>query len=78
MNRPSQCAKHISAIQLLALAMLPAARWLTQKKLQAEIRSLQSQADYFGRQQENARAGLADTHKRMAIARSNLMLLSKG
>lgn len=78
MNRPHQLSKQISVMQLLALAMLPAARWLEKKKLQAEIKSLQGLAEFFERQEENARAGLADTHKRMAVARANLMLLSKG
>jgi hypothetical protein len=39
------------------------------------LRSLEKQADYFAWQQQNGAAGLADTHKRIAMAKSDLRRL---
>lgn len=63
--------------RLLGLVIAPALRWLSRHILQARIRSLQRLADYFEWQQTNGRTGLADTHKQMAIARSELNALEK-
>jgi len=63
--------------QLLGLVLAPALRWVSRRILRARIRSLQGLADYFERQEANGRAGLADTQKRMALARSELNALEK-
>lgn len=63
--------------QLLGLVLAPALRWVRQRILQARIRSLHGLADYFEWQEANGRAGLADTHKRIALARSELNALEK-
>lgn len=57
---------------LLGLVLVPASRWIARKRLQMRIRSLQGLADYFAWQEANGRAGLADTQKRIALAKSDL------
>ncbi|MEN3296217.1 MAG: hypothetical protein V7642_5470 [Burkholderiales bacterium] len=58
--------------ELLGLSMDCICRWIRSLRLRAQLRSLQRQADYFAWQQENGAAGLADTHKRIAMVRSDL------
>jgi len=47
-------------------------KWISKKRLEAQLRKLAGLADYFEWQARNAREGMADTHKRMAIVRSDL------
>lgn len=63
--------------QLLGLVLAPASRWGSRRMLKAHIRSLQGLADYFEWQEANGRAGLADTQKRMVLARSELNALEQ-
>lgn len=60
---------------LFKLALAPPIRLLRRRMLQARIRSLHGLAEYFEWQEANGRAGLADTHKRMAPAESELNAL---
>lgn len=68
---------NVTLCQLLGLVLAPASRWVSRRILRARIRSLHGLADYFQWQHENGRAGLVDTHKRMALARSELNALEK-
>jgi hypothetical protein len=61
--------------ELLGLVLAPAVRWWQRKTLEARLRSLHGLAAYFEWQAENARRGLADTHKRQAATRSELNTL---
>ncbi|MEN3291525.1 MAG: hypothetical protein V7642_778 [Burkholderiales bacterium] len=58
--------------QLLRLSVAQFTRWFKRKMIEAQLRSLHSMAEYFAWQQENGSAGLADTHKRIAMAKSDL------
>lgn len=62
----------ITATGLLGLSLLLIVRWVESQLLRAHLRSLQRLADYFTWQQENGTAGLADTHKRIAMAKAEL------
>jgi hypothetical protein len=65
-------AEEISAGELLGLSLNFIDRWINGIVLRSRLRSLEKQADYFAWQQENGAAGLADTHKRIVVARSEL------
>jgi hypothetical protein len=65
-------AEEISAAELLGLSLACIYRWINGFLLRGRLRSLERQADYFTWQQENGAAGLADTHKRIAMVRSDL------
>lgn len=54
----------------------PLCNWINRKRLEAQLRELVRLADYFEWQARNAREGMADTHKRMAIVRSDLNRLN--
>lgn len=62
----------ISAKELLGLSLTCFCRWIDSLLLRSHLRSLERLADYFTWQQENGAAGLADTHKRIAMVRSEL------
>jgi hypothetical protein len=62
----------ISPAELLGLSLHCIYRWIDGLLLRSRLRSLERQADYFAWQQENGAAGLADTHKRIAMVRSDL------
>lgn len=68
----AKLADTVSLLQLLGMAMERPSRWLRRQMLQGQLRSLQGLSDYFEWQQANGRAGLADTHKRMAITKAEL------
>lgn len=65
----------VTLTQLLGIALAPVARWVRRKVLEARMRSLEGLVSYFEWQEANGRAGLADTHKRMAVARSEINAL---
>lgn len=67
--------QEVTLPQLLAVALAPVVRWLRRKVLDARLRSLEGLVSYFEWQEANGRAGLADTHKRMAVARSEINAL---
>lgn len=72
MNKSNQISGFGS---LIGLSLAPVAKWVRRQILQARLRSLQGLAIYFDAQIENAQAGLADTHKRIALARSEINAL---
>ena len=79
MIRPARSIRtrqSLTLVQLLSLSLAPLIREIKRKKLQAEVRSLSGLAEYFEWQERNCRAGLADTHKRIALAHSDLNALS--
>ena len=61
--------------QLFGLSLERITGWMKLKMLQAHLRSLHGMAEYFAWQQENGAAGLADAHRRIAMARSDLRQL---
>lgn len=65
----------INASGLLGMSLLLIVRWIESLVLRGHLRSLERLADYFAWQQENGAAGLADTHKRIAMAKSELRQL---
>lgn len=65
----------ISATELFGLCPGLCYRWVQSVLLRAHLRSLERLADYFAWQQENGAAGLADTQKRIAMAKSDLQRL---
>jgi hypothetical protein len=65
-------AELIRLTQLLGLSVDCIYRWIVSLRLRAQLRSLERQADYFAWQQENGTAGLAETHKHIAMLRSDL------
>lgn len=62
----------ITVEQLFGLSLERIVGWVKRKMLQAHLRSLYGMADYFAWQQANGAAGLADAHKRIAMAKSDL------
>jgi hypothetical protein len=69
----------IGLLPLLGLCLAPIIRQARARALRVELRTLHLHADYFQWQQQNGAAGLADAHKRIAIARADLAALqSKG
>jgi|GEM_PF-5050228 len=71
-NLPGQ---EIGLCGLLAIACAPLSRRVRRRMLQARIKSLQGLAIYFEEQGDQARAGLAVTHKQLALAKSELRSL---
>lgn len=67
-----QTMTEIGTAQLLGLSVDTVVRRIRCALLRARLRSLQREADYFTWQQENGAAGLADTHKRIAMLSSDL------
>jgi hypothetical protein len=67
--------REITATALLGLCIGYLNRRINSALLRAHLRSLEKQADYFAWQQQNGAAGLADTHKRIAMAKSDLRRL---
>lgn len=61
--------------QLLGLSVNPIIRLIKRLVLQSKLRTLYQAASYFKWQQDNGHAGLADTHKRIAILESELRSL---
>lgn len=74
-TRPA-AARQVTVAQLLGLSLAPAVKWLHRQMLQARLRSLQQLAEYFEWQEQNGRAGLSDTHKRIVLAKSDLAALT--
>jgi hypothetical protein len=67
----------ITLEQLFGLSLDRIVNWTRRKMLQAHLRSLHGMAEYFAWQQENGAAGLADAHKRIAMAKSDLRRLQE-
>jgi hypothetical protein len=65
----------ITPVKLLSMSLDPVVRRVKCWLLRAHLRSLHRLADYFAWQQENGAAGLADTHKRIAMTKSDLRSL---
>jgi hypothetical protein len=65
----------ITLWQLFCVSLAPAARRIRRLILQTRLRSLQRLAEYFEWEEANGRAGLADTHKRIALTKSELNAL---
>jgi hypothetical protein len=67
----------ITLEQLFGLSLDRMVNWAKRRALQAQLRSLHGMAEYFAWQQENGSAGLADAHKRIAMAKSDLRRLQE-
>lgn len=67
----------ITTEQLFGLSLDRIVGWIRRKMLQAHLRSLHGMAEYFAWQQENGALGLADAHKRIAMAKSDLRRLQE-
>lgn len=74
-RRQDVFSQNVSVRQLLRLSVAPAASWIRRCMLQARLRSLQRLADYFEWQEANGREGLADTHRSIALVKSDLNTL---
>lgn len=74
-NRRAPAGAGISMTELFGLALAPMAKWARRQILKARLHSLHGLAEYFAWQEANGRAGLADTHKRIAETRSDLNCL---
>lgn len=73
-RRPAQ-GKEMGLQALIGLALEPVAKRVRRWRLEARLRSLQRLADYFEWQETNGRAGLADTHRRIALTKSDIARL---
>lgn len=62
----------VKLVQLLSLSIEPLSVYIRRVILRAQLRSLQRQAEYFEWQGVNAREGLADAHRRIAVVKSDL------
>lgn len=62
---------------LLSLSIGPLVRIFKRQRLKGELKRLRMHEAYFQWQQANGIAGLADTHKRMALKQSDLNALAK-
>jgi hypothetical protein len=65
----------ITVEELFGLSLERMVGWIKRQMLQAHLRSLHGMAEYFAWQQANGAAGLADAHKRIAMAKSDLRRL---
>jgi hypothetical protein len=74
-QRTIRSERDVSATELLGLCIGSLSRWIKGAMLRAHIRSLERLADYFAWQQQNGAAGLADTQKRIVMAKSDLRRL---
>ena len=68
--------KKIELTGLFSTILDPLCNWVKRKRLEARLNELVRLADYFEWQARNAHEGMADTHKRMAIVRSDLNRLN--
>lgn len=73
----SNTRRDVTIGDLLGMIIAPTLCWWRRQVLQARLRSLHGLADYFAWQEANGRAGLADTHRRIAVAKSDLNAIAR-